>query len=222
MLDPPTADLTGRVLEFLGDLGYGTDFPPVARAVQFLETEQEADGTWFGRWGINYLYGTWCALCGLRAVGYDMRLARVRRAVLWLLSCQNEDGGWGESCRSYDDPAYKGRGASTPSQTSWALMALIAAGREHTAQARAGVAYLIRSQNARGSWDEQEFTGTGFPRFFYLRYHMYRDYFPLMALGRYARATWKINGNPEGLRNDAVKCRAPDMRESLPRLHTRG
>jgi len=197
MLDPPTGDLTGRVLEFLGGLGYGIDFPPVARAVAFLEAEQEADGTWFGRWGINYLYGTWCALCGLRAVGYDMRRPRIRRAVTWLLSCQNEDGGWGESCRSYDDPAaFKGRGASTPSQTSWALMALVAAGEEHSAAVQAGVAHLLRSQNAQGSWDEQEFTGTGFPRFFYLRYHMYRDYFPLMALARYAEAARKVNGSP--------------------------
>jgi squalene-hopene/tetraprenyl-beta-curcumene cyclase len=195
MLDSPTGDLTGRVLEFLGGLGYRTDFPPVARAVLFLEAEQEEDGTWFGRWGINYLYGTWCALCGLRAVGYDMGLPRIRRAVTWLLSRQNEDGGWGESPRSYDDPAMKGRGKSTASQTSWALMALIAGGEQRSDAVKAGVSYLMRSQNSQGSWDEQEFTGTGFPRFFYLRYHMYRDYFPLMALSRYAHST-RTNGIP--------------------------
>jgi squalene-hopene/tetraprenyl-beta-curcumene cyclase len=188
MLDPPTADLTGRVLEFLGGMGYRTDFPPVARAVRFLESEQEEDGTWFGRWGVNYLYGTWCALCGLRAIGYDMRAPRIRRAVAWLRSCQNEDGGWGESCRSYDDPDQKGRGESTASQTAWSLMGLIAAGEENDDMVKAGVAYLLRTQNAKGSWDEQAFTGTGFPSFFYLRYHMYRDYFPHMALARYRKA----------------------------------
>jgi len=202
MLDPPTADLTGRVLEFLGGLGYGTDFPPAARAVKFLESEQEEDGTWFGRWGVNYLYGTWCALCGLRAIGYDMRAPRIRRAVAWLRSCQNEDGGWGESCVSYDDPQRKGKGESTASQTSWALMGLIAVGEENDDTVRAGAAYLLRTQNAKGSWDEQAFTGTGFPRFFYLRYHMYRDYFPLMALSRFASAL-KINGNPADVRSVA-------------------
>jgi len=195
MLDPPTADLTGRVLEFLGRMGYGTDFPPVSRAVRFLESEQEEDGTWFGRWGVNYLYGTWSALGGLRAVGYDMGAPRVRRAVAWLRTCQNADGGWGESCRSYDDPASKGVGESTASQTAWALMALLAAGEEDDRAVRAGAAYLLRTQNAKGSWDEQAFTGTGFPRFFYLRYHMYRDYFPHMALARYVAAR-RINGKP--------------------------
>jgi len=189
MLDPPTSDLTGRVLEFLGGMGYGTDFSPVHRAIAFLEKEQETDGSWFGRWGINYLYGTWCALCGLRAVGYDMRLHRIRHAVAWLRSCQNEDGGWGESCISYDDPHHKGKGTSTASQTSWALLGLMAAGETNTEAVKYGVAYLLRKQNKKGTWDEQEFTGTGFPRFFYLRYHMYSDYFPLLALSRYRKIT---------------------------------
>ncbi len=189
MLDPPTSDLTGRVLEFLGGIGYGMDFEPARRAVRFLEAEQEPDGSWFGRWGVNYLYGTWCVLCGLRAIGYDMGHPRIRRAVGWLLSCQNEDGGWGESCLSYDDPLSKGKaGRSTASQTSWALMGLIAAGETDSPAVRNAVAYLLRTQNERGSWDEEEFTGTGFPRFFYLRYHMYRDYFPLLALARYRQA----------------------------------
>ena len=187
MLDPPTSDLTGRVLEFLGGLDYRADFSPVRRAIEFLGAEQEADGSWFGRWGVNYLYGTWCALCGLGAIGYDMRHPRIRRTVAWLRSCQNEDGGWGESCVSYDDPLYKGRAKSTASQTSWALMGLIAAGEANSESARHGVQYLLRMQNKNGSWDEQEFTGTGFPRFFYLRYHMYRDYFPLLALSRYRK-----------------------------------
>lgn len=188
MLDPPTSDLTGRVLEFLGGLDYGTDFEPARRAVAFLEAEQEADGSWFGRWGVNYLYGTWCALCGLRAIGYDMDSPRIRRAVAWLLGCQNDDGGWGESCASYDDPVNKGRGKSTASQTSWALMGLIAAGEADAEATRRGVGYLLRTQNQMGSWDEKAFTGTGFPSFFYLRYHMYRDYFPLMALSHYQKA----------------------------------
>jgi squalene-hopene/tetraprenyl-beta-curcumene cyclase len=188
MLDPPTSDLTGRVLEFLGGLDYGLDFDPIRKAVAFLESEQEADGSWYGRWGINYLYGTWCVLCGLGAVGYDMTSPRIRRAVAWLKSCQKEDGGWGEPCASYDDPINKDRGKSTASQTSWALMGLVAAGEADSEAARHGVGYLLRTQNKKGSWDEKEFTGTGFPSFFYLRYHMYRDYFPLLALGRYTRA----------------------------------
>lgn len=188
MLDPPTSDLTGRVLEFLGGLDYGTDFEPIRKAIAFLESEQEADGSWYGRWGINYLYGTWCALCGLGSVGYDMDSPRIRRAVAWLKAGQNEDGGWGEPCSSYDNPVNKDKGRSTASQTSWALMGLIGAGEVESEAVRRGVGYLLRTQNRKGSWDEKEFTGTGFPSFFYIRYHMYRDYFPLMALARYARA----------------------------------
>jgi squalene-hopene/tetraprenyl-beta-curcumene cyclase len=191
MLDPPTSDLTGRVLEFLGGLEYGTDFAPVRRAVAFLESQQESDGSWYGRWGVNYLYGTWCVLCGLGAIGYDMYSPRIRRAVAWLQSCQNEDGGWGEPCASYDDPIHKNKGKSTASQTAWALMGLIAAGEARTEEVRNGVGYLLRAQNRKGSWDEKAFTGTGFPSFFYLRYHMYRDYFPLLALARYRNA---LNG----------------------------
>ena len=191
MLDPPTSDLTGRVLEFLGGLDYGTDFEPARKAIAFLESEQEADGSWYGRWGINYLYGTWCALGGLGAIGYDMDSPRIRRAVAWLKSGQNEDGGWGEPCASYDDPINKDKGSSTASQTSWALMGLISAGEAESEAVRHGVGYLLRTQNKKGSWDEKEFTGTGFPSFFYIRYHMYRDYFPLMALARYTRA---LNG----------------------------
>jgi len=194
MLDPPTSDLTGRVLEFLGSAGYRNDFPAAQRGIAFLESQQEPDGSWFGRWGVNYLYGTWCALCGLKAIGYPMDAPRVRRAVRWLKGCQNPDGGWGESCLSYDDPRYKGKGSSTASQTSWALMALVAAGEAASEAAGRGAAFLVRTQNDRGSWDEEEFTGTGFPRFFYLRYHMYRDYFPLMALSRYRKARWQAGG----------------------------
>jgi len=192
MLDPPTSDLTGRILEFLGGLGYGTDFEPARKAIAFLESEQEADGSWFGRWGINYLYGTWCTLCGLCSIGYDMQSPRIRRAVTWLKSGQKEDGGWGEPCASYDNPINKDKGSSTASQTSWALMGLVAAGEANSEAVKHGVGYLLRSQNKKGSWDEKEFTGTGFPSFFYIRYHMYRDYFPLMALARYAKA---LNGD---------------------------
>ncbi len=188
MLDPPTSDLTGRVLEFLGGQGCRPDYPPAQKAIKFLETNQESDGSWYGRWGVNYLYGTWAALCGLRAIGYNMKAARIRLAVDWLVSCQNEDGGWGESCLSYEEPRYKGKGKSTASQTSWALMGLMAAEGTHAEAVRKGIAFLLRTQNDKGSWDEEEFTGTGFPKFFYLRYHMYRDYFPLMTLARYYRA----------------------------------
>ena len=188
MLDPATGDLTGRVLEFLGGLGYGRDFLPVQRAIFFVENEQESDGSWFGRWGVNYLYGTWCVLSGLRAVAYDMTAPGIRRAVCWLRSCQNEDGGWGETCASYDNPQLKGLGKSTASQTAWAVMGLVAAGEIGSGAVARGVSFLLKTQTEKGSWDEEEFTGTGFPRFFYLRYHMYRDYFPLMALGRYAEA----------------------------------
>ncbi len=188
MLDPPTSDITGRILEFLGGQGYRSDYPPAQGAIKFLENNQESDGSWYGRWGVNYLYGTWGALCGLKAIGYNMKGARIRQAADWLVSCQNQDGGWGESCLSYQDIRYKGKGKSTASQTSWALMGLMAAEKTQTGAVLNGIAFLLKTQNDKGSWDEEEFTGTGFPKSFYLRYHMYRDYFPLMTLARYHRA----------------------------------
>jgi squalene-hopene/tetraprenyl-beta-curcumene cyclase len=155
--------------------------------VAFLRLTQEPSGAWFGRWGVNYLYGTWSVLAGLRQAGEDMRQAYVRRAVAWLQGCQNTDGGWGETCESYQTSALAGKGPSTASQTAWALMGLLAAGEVDSRAVRQGLEYLITTQNPQGGWDETAFTGTGFPRVFYLRYHGYPRYFPLWALGRYQR-----------------------------------
>ncbi|MEE9148176.1 MAG: squalene--hopene cyclase [Candidatus Tectomicrobia bacterium] len=186
MLDPSTSDLTGRALEFLGTIGFPLTHPIVKRAVRFVRQNQEEDGAWYGRWGVNYLYGTCHVLCGLQAVGEDMRQPYIRRAVRWLIAHQNEDNGWGESCRSYEKPiAYRGVGVSTASQTAWALMGLLAAGEGRHAAVARGVDFLLRTQMDEGSWYEAEFTGTGFPRYFFIKYHMYQHYFPLMALARY-------------------------------------
>jgi squalene-hopene/tetraprenyl-beta-curcumene cyclase len=185
MLDPSTSDLTGRALELLGLIGFPRTHPIVARALRFVQNDQEPDGSWYGRWGVNYIYGTCHVLCGLRAVGEPMDQPYIRRAVQWLLLHQNADGGWGESCRSYEDPAHRGIGASTASQTAWALMGLLAAGAVRHEAVRRGVQFLLQTQTAEGTWDEPEFTGTGFPKYFFIKYHMYRHYFPLMALARY-------------------------------------
>ncbi|MCA9053640.1 MAG: terpene cyclase/mutase family protein [Planctomycetaceae bacterium] len=186
MIDPPTADITARVLEMFGRIGV-TSHPQLERALQYVWSEQEPDHPWYGRWGVNYLYGTWQCLVGLRAIGIAPYDVRMQRASDWLEAHQQEDGGWGETARSYDDPSLRGTGVTTASQTSWALMGLMAAGRTNSDAVRRGVDYLIRTQNEDGTWDETEFTGTGFPKVFYLRYHMYRISFPLMALGRYRR-----------------------------------
>ncbi len=186
MLDPSCPDITARVLEALSHYGYRAGQPPVDKAVRFILARQEENGSWFGRWGVNYVYGTWQVLVGLAAVGFDMRAPAARRAVRWLKDVQNHDGGWGESCRSYDDPTQAGVGPSTASQTAWALLGLLAADEADTPEVRAGVEYLIGTQAADGGWAEEPFTGTGFPRVFYLKYHLYPVYFPLMALGRYA------------------------------------
>ena len=188
MIDPPDADVTARVLEFMGYVGYDSSFSRVEKAIRFLRREQEEDGSWFGRWGVNYIYGTWQTLRGLAAIGEDMNLAYVRRAAEWLKSVQLEDGGWGERCDTYNDPARKGKGPSTPSQTAWALMGLLAAGEDPESESlRRGIDYLIQTQKEDGTWDEFECTGTGFPKVFYLEYTMYRQYFPLQALGNYLK-----------------------------------
>ena len=189
MIDPSTADITGRVLECLGHFGFTMDDECVQKAVAFLKHDQCADGSWFGRWGANYIYGTWQVLRGLRVIGEDMRLPYIRRSVAWLKSTQNADGGWGESLRSYDDPKFKGIGRSAASQTAWAIMGLISAGEVNSPEVARGIKHLMNHQELDGSWDEELFTGTGFPRVFYLRYHYYGSYFPLMALGMYARQT---------------------------------
>ncbi|MGE0680106.1 MAG: squalene--hopene cyclase [Candidatus Binatia bacterium] len=185
MIDPPTADLAGRLLEMMGTFGYDLDFGPARRALQFLHKEQEADGSWWGRWGVNYIYGTWSVLMGLRAIGEDLNRPYVRRALAWLKSRQNPDGGWGEDCLSYWDQSKAGKGESTPSQTAWAVLGLLAGENEIDPVALRGIQYLLTQQESVGSWSEQLFTGTGFPRHFYLRYYGYRNYFPLMALGQF-------------------------------------
>jgi squalene-hopene/tetraprenyl-beta-curcumene cyclase len=186
MIDPSTADITARVLECLAHFpGYDLEHPVVRRAIKFLRASQHNDGSWYGRWGVNYLYGTWQVLRGLRAIGEDMNHPSVRRAARWLLARQNADGGWGESIASYDEPSRKGRGRSTPSQTAWALMGLLAARCADEQALRRGVQYLLDHQDSAGTWQQADWTGTGFPRVFYLNYHAYRHYFPLMALGQY-------------------------------------
>jgi len=182
MLDPSACDITGRVLEMLAGAGLTRSHPAVRRGIAYLKRNQEPDGTWFGRWGVAYLYGTWLALRGLQAAGEPMEEPRYQKAGHWMIGCQNPDGGWGESCRSYDDPSLKGKGISTPSQTAWALMALMSLGKTQEPSFRKGIDYLLRGQQEDGNWEEGPFTGTGFPRVFYLKYHLYRTYFPLLAL----------------------------------------
>jgi squalene-hopene/tetraprenyl-beta-curcumene cyclase len=189
MIDPSTADITGRVLESLSHLpGFGREHPAVKRALEFLRRDQCADGAWYGRWGVNYVYGTWQALRGLARIGEDLDSPCVRRAAAWLRDHQNTDGGWGESIASYDEPSQRGVGASTPSQTAWAVMGLVAAGELDGAAVRRGVRWLVERQDTAGTWAEESWTGTGFPKVFYLNYAFYRHYFPLMALAQYANA----------------------------------
>jgi squalene-hopene/tetraprenyl-beta-curcumene cyclase len=187
LLDPPTADVSGRCLSMLAQLGeLPANSEPARRAYDYMLKEQESDGSWYGRWGMNYIYGTWTALCSLNAAGMTHDDPRMKRAAQWLVSIQNDDGGWGEDGTSYklDYRGYE-RAPSVPSQTAWGLLGLMAAGCvEHPAVAR-GIEYLLREQREHGLWDEARFTATGFPRVFYLRYHGYRKFFPLWALARY-------------------------------------
>ena len=188
LLDPPTVDVTARCVSFLAQIGEPVDGPVMRRALDYLRAEQEEDGSWFGRWGTNYIDGTWSTLCALNAVGMAHDDPVITRAVAWLESRQREDGGWGEDCESY----YPGeeRGAyveSTPSQTAWAVLGLMAAGRQKTPAVERGIAYLMAGQKEDGTWDEEPYTAVGFPRVFYLRYHGYKLFFPLLALSRYAK-----------------------------------
>lgn len=187
MLDPATVDITGRILEMLAAYGYDKNHPAVKKAIKFIRAEQEPDGSWFGRWGVNYIYGTMLVLRGLEAIGVDCHEPYVQQAAEWLRMVQNPDGGWGETCGSYDDPSTKGVGPSTASQTAWAIMGLLAANDTRSDCVTRGIAYLLRTQKKDGSWDEAYCTGTGFPRVFYLTYHMYRQYFPLIALATYQK-----------------------------------
>jgi len=197
MLDPPTVDITGRVLEMLASYGFTMQDKRVRRAIDFIRSEQEPDGAWFGRWGVNYIYGTMQVLRGLQAIGVDHHEPSVQQAAEWLRMVQNPDGGWGETCGSYDDPATRGVGPSTPSQTAWAVMGLLAANDTRSDSVARGIAYLLSTQRKDGGWDEREYTGTGFPRVFYLAYHMYRDYFPLIALATYRRVIANVNAVTE-------------------------
>jgi squalene-hopene/tetraprenyl-beta-curcumene cyclase len=190
MIDPSTADITGRVLESLSHFdGFSPAHPVVRRALDFLRRDQAADGAWYGRWGVNYVYGTWQVLRGMACIGEDLTAPHVRRAVRWLLAHQNRDGGWGESIASYDDPSQAGVGPSTPSQTAWAVMGLVAAGEARSTAVRNGIRHLLERQDAAGTWSETTWTGTGFPNVFYLGYQLYPHTFPLMALGQYRRAS---------------------------------
>ena len=196
LLDPPTADVTARCVSMIAQLGDAADKPAQERGLEFLRREQEDDGSWFGRWGMNYVYGTWSVLCALMAAGVSSQAPEVRRAVAWLLATQNEDGGWGEGGDSYSlDDRGGQRAPSTASQTAWALLGLMTAGEDRSPAVDRGVDYLLRRQSADGFWREPQFTATGFPRVFFLRYHGYAKFFPLWALTR------RRNGMPSGERN---------------------
>ncbi|MBD2246006.1 squalene--hopene cyclase [Nostoc sp. FACHB-888] len=189
MIDPNTADVTARVVEMLGACDLSIDSYNLERSLTYLLREQETEGCWFGRWGVNYIYGTSGVLSALALIDPQKHKLSIERGAAWLIRCQNPDGGWGETCRSYDDPSLKGKGNSTASQTAWALIGLLAAG-EATGQLalkviERGIDYLVATQQPDGTWFEADFTGTGFPCHFYLKYHMYQQYFPLIALGRY-------------------------------------
>jgi len=207
VIDPPSADVTGHVVEMLGEFAVGRAHPALVRGLRYLYREQDKAGSWFGRWGVNHIYGVGAVLPALAAAGEDMNALAVHRAVRWVESRQNPDGGWGETCASYVDVALRGRGESAPSQTAWALLGLVAAGRADTQAAHRGARFLLERQRADGSWDEESFTGCGFPGYgvgeergarvregpdlcagFMIRYHLYRNCFPLLALGRYRSA----------------------------------
>jgi squalene-hopene/tetraprenyl-beta-curcumene cyclase len=180
MIDPPTEDVTAHVLEMLAALKYDLGDPYVARGLQYLRETQKPWGSWYGRWGVNHVYGTWCVISALAALktGKDM----IDRATAWLIKVQNDDGGWGESCHSYVDESFAGVGKSTASQTAWAVMALQLGGLPQHEATQRGLSFLCERQRRDGTWDEPECTGTGFPRDFYINYHLYRHLFPTMAL----------------------------------------
>jgi len=189
MQDPSCPDITGRVLECLGHNGFTADHPIVKRAIAHMRQHQDPCGAWWGRWGVNFVYGTWQILTGLKAISYDMSEPWIQRAAAWLRSCQKPDGSWGETAESYDDPTLKGKGNSTPSQTAWGAMGLMAATPNPATDPAIEKAMLWLAQNQRedGNWTENFYTGTGFPKVFYLNYHLYRLYFPVTALARWRR-----------------------------------
>jgi squalene-hopene/tetraprenyl-beta-curcumene cyclase len=185
LLDPPTVDVTARCLSFLAQIGYPPDHPTLRRGLDYIARQQESDGSWYGRWGVNYIYGTWSALSALNACGVDHQAPSIRRAVAWLKTCQRGDGGWGEDCATYWPERRNEARDSTPSQTAWALIALMAAGEVESAAVRRGIDYLLAHPRDGAKWRETLYTGIGFPRVFYLAYHGYSAYFPLWALARY-------------------------------------
>ncbi len=204
MLDPTCPDITGRVLEALCSFGYTRSHPAIRKGVEYLVRTQEADGSWYGRWGVDYIYGTFLALRGLHAAGVSDREAYIQRALEWVRSIQNFDGGWGESCDSYRLSSYVAA-PSTPSQTAWAILALLAGGDTTSTSLHDGVEYLIRTQNSDGTWDEQLATGTGFPQVFYLCYHLYRDSFPLLAMNTFLKTKTAIETSAQnGVRRETA------------------
>ncbi|MCP1195354.1 squalene--hopene cyclase [Acetobacter senegalensis] len=185
LLDPPTADVTARCISFLAQLGHVEDQAVIDRAIEYLRKDQEEDGSWFGRWGTNYIYGTWSVLCAFNAAGISHDDPAVVKAVEWLRSVQGTDGGWGEGCESYEGGAHGTYGESLPSQTAWATLGLMAAGRRDDPAVAKGMAWLAEQQDENGEWHEDPYNAVGFPKVFYLRYHGYKQFFPLMALARY-------------------------------------
>ncbi len=196
ILDPTCSDLTARTLEMLGYIGFDPKTRSVRDAIQYLIDTQDEDGSWYGRWGVNYIYGTWQVLRGLRAIGQDMTQDWILRGRDWLESCQNNDGGWGETCGTYENPSTKGIGESTASQTAWAIMGICACGDLDRPSIQRGLRYLLSSQKPDGSWDEEQITGTGFPRVFYLKYDMYRQNFPLLAIATYVNYRSGVGHRP--------------------------
>ena len=212
-LDPASPDVTAHVLELLCELDHGRRYErSISAGIRYLRSRQEQDGAWYGRWGVNYLYGTSLSLAALAAAGERAEQAWIQRSRDWLEACQNPDGGWGESCRSYEKPKLRGRGSSTASQTAWALLGLRSASGTFSRESAAsclqrGISYLVASQQPNGEWLEQEYTGTGFPRSFYLRYDLYRQYFPLLALAKCGNITAMLS-EPERL----ISCIPPSQR----------
>ena len=205
MLDPECADITARILELLGYEGVDLDHPQVRDAILFIREHQEEDGSWYGRWGVNYIYGTWQVLRGMRALNWNMNEPWLLKARGWLESVQHEDGGWGERCNTYDDPVFKGQGPSTASQTAWAIMGLCAFDDPYRPSLAHGIEWLVRAQNEDGSWTEHETTGTGFPKVFYLKYDMYRNAWPLLALATYRTILQKAEAKGNEYVNGAVR-----------------
>jgi squalene-hopene/tetraprenyl-beta-curcumene cyclase len=185
LLDPPTVDVSARCIGMLAQLGYGNDHPTVKRGLDYLRREQEEDGSWFGRWGTNYIYGTWSALSAFNAAGEDPRAPHIRRAVKWLEAAQRPDGGWGEDCATYWRHRRGEAKAGTPSQTAWAVLGLMAAGEVRSDAVHRGIEFLLTAPRDGGKWEERFYNAVGFPRVFYLSYHGYSAYFALWALARY-------------------------------------